>query len=249
MKASTGQSGLVPVQLSGISQRPAAGRQTVVVGAYLSGGHAALTPSQTSGTSHRPTAKRQRVPAATGLPAFQQGPLGPSIATSRATSCATSGATSRATSGATSRATSPEPSCPISGTRSGARSDAPPASASKTVPASWKGTSSKSPFASASWVGSTSGPALPSGPRFVHLPLFSHPATALGLSTFTHAPMKTEKSTQARAARPRFMSPYSQSGWQCPSIDRRLFWSGHANEHKRFLLLPPRQTLSNGEPR
>src|SRR5207237_267452 len=57
--ASAGQSPLVPVQTSGTSQSPAAGRHSVLAGTKTSAGQSFETPSQLSATSHEPATGRQ----------------------------------------------------------------------------------------------------------------------------------------------------------------------------------------------
>src|SRR5437879_10380819 len=57
--ASGGQAALVPSQLSGTSQTPAAARHSRVAGWKASAGQSSLTPSQLSATSHGPAGGRQ----------------------------------------------------------------------------------------------------------------------------------------------------------------------------------------------
>ena len=52
----------MPSQLSGASQAPVAGRQTVLMSRLKSGPHSLATPSQASGASHSPAAARQMKP-------------------------------------------------------------------------------------------------------------------------------------------------------------------------------------------
>jgi hypothetical protein len=61
--ASGGQASPVPLQLSGWSHGPAAGRQTVVAGARTSAGQSGPSPAHVCLTSHAPAASRQTVPA------------------------------------------------------------------------------------------------------------------------------------------------------------------------------------------
>ncbi len=64
VKRSTGQFGLMPLQVSGTSQTGAAGRHTVELDAKLSLGHTMLPPSHCSATSQPPSvAARHSVPA------------------------------------------------------------------------------------------------------------------------------------------------------------------------------------------
>jgi hypothetical protein len=58
----TGQTLLLPVQVSAASHTPAAARQTVVFEAKPSAGHVVLVPSQVSATSQTPTEARHTVP-------------------------------------------------------------------------------------------------------------------------------------------------------------------------------------------
>jgi len=70
LKASGGQSGLVPVQVSATSQSPEAERHSVPDGAYPSGGQSGLVPVHDSSTSHGPFDERQGVPKGRSVPAL-----------------------------------------------------------------------------------------------------------------------------------------------------------------------------------
>lgn len=72
---STGQVFSAPLQYSGMSQKPAAGAQSVTSEDTASAGHAAFVPSHTSRTSHGPPAARHTVPAARGAPFNQHPPV------------------------------------------------------------------------------------------------------------------------------------------------------------------------------